>query len=107
MLVSALASGHERRTDLRGVPLRCSDARRKVSEYLDGGLAPAERAVLEEHPARYPTCPPPYACSVGACERLGGMRDPDTVIPPDLTERVSRAVERAGRRPPRRSPRRG
>jgi RNA polymerase sigma-70 factor (ECF subfamily) len=107
MLVTALARGHERRRALAGVPMRCWDARRKVSEYLDGGLAAAERAALEEHLARCPTCPPLYACLVGVCERLGGMRDPDTVIPPDLAARVMQAVEGAGRTPPRPGRRRG
>lgn len=106
MLVSALASGHERRAALKGIPLRCWDARRKVSEYLDGGLSASERAALEAHLARCPTCPPLYACLAGVCERLGGMRDPDTVIPPDLAERVTRALERAERTSARRAPRR-
>lgn len=107
MLVSALATGHERRAALRGVPLRCWEARRKVSEYLDGGLTPAERAALEEHLTRCPTCPPLYACLVGVCERLGDMRDPDSVIPPDLVARINRILEREGRTPPPRGPRRG
>ncbi len=38
-LVTALAEGAERRAALRSVPLRCWDARLRVSEYLEGQLA--------------------------------------------------------------------
>lgn len=94
MLVTALAGGGERREALRGVPLRCWDARRRVSEYLDGELATEDRRLLERHLETCPTCPPLYACLVGVRGELGGLRDPDSVIPPDLAGRVRRALER-------------
>lgn len=103
MLVTALAAGHERRAALTGVPMRCWDARRKVSEYLDGELPAPERSALEEHLERCPTCPPLYACLVGVCERLGDMRDPDSVVPPDLAGRIQEVIATHGddrRRPP-------
>lgn len=88
MLVSALAQGRERREALRGVPLRCWDARRRVSDYLDGDLAGPERALVERHLETCPTCPPLYAGLVGARAALGALRDPDTVVPPDLAGRI-------------------
>jgi hypothetical protein len=38
MLVTAISDGHERRENLKGVPMRCWDARQHVSEYLNGDL---------------------------------------------------------------------
>lgn len=87
-LVTALAAGAERRAALRGVPLRCWDARRRVSEYLDGELDRAEAALVERHLETCPTCPPLYASLVGVHARLGMLRDPDTVVPPGLAERI-------------------
>lgn len=92
MLVTALAQGAERRAALAGVPLRCWEARRKVSEYIDGEVPAAERARLERHLESCPTCPPLYASLVGVCEKLGGLRDPDTVVPPKLAEQIRTAV---------------
>lgn len=43
MLVDALAQGTARRDSLGGVPLRCWDARSKVSDYLDDGLPASDR----------------------------------------------------------------
>jgi RNA polymerase sigma-70 factor (ECF subfamily) len=91
-LVSALAQGDERREALEGVPLRCWDARRHVSEYMNGELTPAERAAIEAHLRTCPTCPPLYASLVGVRERLGDLRDPDSVVPPELGERIARAL---------------
>ena len=91
MLVTALAGGGERRVALRGVPLRCWDARRRVSDYLDQEL-PTE-ALVERHLETCPTCPPLYASLVGITTRLGGLRDPDTVIPPGLADRIQALVE--------------
>jgi RNA polymerase sigma-70 factor (ECF subfamily) len=95
MLVSALAAGEERRARLEGVPMRCWDARRHVSDYLDGQL-PAETArVVEAHLEVCPTCPPLYAALVDTHDRMGSLRDSDTVIPPDLAERIRRTVSGA------------
>ncbi len=93
MLVSALATGAERRERLQGVPMRCWDARRHVSEYLDGALDADTAATVEAHLATCPTCPPLYAALVGAHERLADLADPDTVIPPDLEERLRSVVD--------------
>lgn len=94
MLVSALAHGYERRDALEGVPLRCWDARREVSEYMNGDLDAGQRASLERHLATCPTCPPLYASLVGVRASLGGLRDPDSVVPPAISEAV---VEHLGR----------
>ena len=88
MLVSALASGAERQDRLRGVPMRCWDARRHVSDYLDGALDDGTAATVEAHLAACPTCPPLYAALVNAHERLADLRDPDSVIPPELESRL-------------------
>ncbi len=95
MLVSELARGAERRVALTGVVLRCWDARRYVSDYLDGELDPTTSVALEQHLEGCPTCPPLYAGLVGVRAELGALRDPDSVVPPDLADRVAdRAVDR-------------
>jgi RNA polymerase sigma-70 factor (ECF subfamily) len=91
MLVSALARGHERRVATMGVPLRCWDARRHVSAYLDRELDRATARAVEEHLAACPTCPPLYASlvsSTGALTKLGPLQDPDSVVPEDLAARI-------------------
>jgi RNA polymerase sigma-70 factor (ECF subfamily) len=91
MLVSAPASGAERRAALAGVPLGCWEARSKVSDYLDDELAPKQRALVEGHLDSCPTCPPLYASLVGARTALHDLnvfRDPDSVIPPEVVERL-------------------
>jgi RNA polymerase sigma-70 factor (ECF subfamily) len=88
MLVTALADGQERREKLKGVPMRCWDARQHVSEYLNGDLDAATAATLERHLEMCPTCPPLYASLVGVRAELGGLRDSDTVVPPDLADRL-------------------
>ncbi|EYR63385.1 RNA polymerase sigma factor SigM [Actinotalea ferrariae CF5-4] len=89
LLVTALAGGVERRQALQGVPGRCWDARVLVSDYLDGQLVQRDRRVVEQHLAICPTCPPLYAGLVSATAALGRMRDPDTVVPPTLAERIA------------------
>ena len=93
MLVSALAAGVERQEALERVPLRCWDARRDVSDYLDGELGDDRRRLLEQHLATCPTCPPLYAALVGTKAELGGLRDRDSVVRPTLAERIARELE--------------
>lgn len=88
MLVSELARETQRRVALRGVPLRCWDARSRVGDYLDDELSPAERAQLESHLAACPTCPALYTGLVGVRSALGSLRDPDTVVPAAIAERL-------------------
>ncbi|MCU0270756.1 MAG: sigma-70 family RNA polymerase sigma factor [Acidimicrobiales bacterium] len=89
MLVTALAEGRERRALLEGVPMRCWDARRHVSDYLDGALDTETASFVEAHLEHCPTCPPLYAALVGLQDGLGGLRDPDTVVSPTLQARIS------------------
>jgi predicted anti-sigma-YlaC factor YlaD len=71
--------------------MRCWDARKHISDYLDGVLDADTVEVVERHLSVCPTCPPLYAALVDASDQLGRLRDSDTVIPPDVEERV-RAV---------------
>lgn len=87
-LVTALATGAERREALGGVPLRCWDARRHVSDYLDGDLEPRTVEQVEAHLRSCPTCPPLYAALVGVHHQLGRFRDPDSVIPTSIIDRL-------------------
>lgn len=87
-LVSALASDVEEH-GTSGVPLRCWDARRHVSDYLDEQLDAATARTVEAHLARCPTCPPLYAALVGVRAEMAELRDPDSVIPSELVERLS------------------
>lgn len=93
MLVTALARGAERTQALRGVPMRCWDARILVSDYLDGVLPEPEAARVERHLAACPTCPPLYASLVGATDALartgGTLRDPDSVVQYEQSARIS------------------
>lgn len=72
--------------------MRCWDARRHVSEYLDGKLDAETARMVETHLAECPTCPPLYAALVGVRDKLGELRDPDSVVPPDLERRIRQAV---------------
>lgn len=88
MLVDALAQGRERRLAPRGVPLRCWDARSKVSDYLDQELRASDRVLVERHLEVCPTCPPLYAALVGTRAAMGALRDADTVVPLSLADRI-------------------
>jgi RNA polymerase sigma-70 factor (ECF subfamily) len=97
MLVSELGRGHERRHALRGVPLRCWDARSQVSDYLDGELDQTHADHLRRHIEGCPTCPPLYSALVGARDalrRTAQGRDPDSVIPPAVAERLTALTRR-------------
>jgi anti-sigma factor RsiW len=74
------------------VPLRCWEARRHISEYLDGELEPAVARTVEKHLETCPTCPPLYAALVGTTNALhaSSSRDPNTVVPPNLAERLNK-----------------
>ena len=91
-LVSALAAGAERRHALKGVPMRCWDARQHVSDYLDGALPPETTRIVEAHLATCPTCPPLYAALVGVHDTVGALRDTDSVIPPAIAQRLAQLV---------------
>lgn len=90
MVVSALASGEERRMANRDVVMSCVDARARVSDYLDDELGPDERRALEAHLAHCVTCPPLYASLVGVRDLLGDWHDPDSVIPEAMRARLTR-----------------
>jgi len=94
MMVDALAQGKARRDALRGVPLRCWDARRKVSDYLDDGLPASDRVLVERHLEVCPTCPPLYAGLVGTRAALGALRDADAVVPASLADRIKELLAR-------------
>lgn len=91
-LVTALASGAERRAAVEGLELSCWSARLRVSDYMNDDLPDEERAAVEQHLSGCPTCPPLYAALVGARAGLGRLRDPDTVVPPGLAERIGTAL---------------
>jgi len=93
-MVSALADGARRRQATRGVPMRCWDARQHVSDYLNGDIAPETAAMVEAHLAACPTCPPLYAALVGVHGELGRLRDPDSVIGPDLARDIQTVLDR-------------
>lgn len=92
LLVSLLADDEERRAAMRGVPMRCWQARSLVGDYLDDELGARERLLLEEHLAGCPTCPGLYAGIVGVTSAVGRLRDPDSVVPESLAERVRSAL---------------
>lgn len=88
MLVSALADGPRRRQELKGVPMKCWDARLLISDYLDGALPPTSTGTLERHLRTCPTCPPLYAAVVGVRAGMGDTRDPNSVVPADVARKV-------------------
>lgn len=97
LLVSALAAGVERRAVLGGVPLNCWTARSRILDYLDDELTAAERTQVEKHLAGCPTCPALYASIVSVTDALAAMRDPDSVIPEWIADRVRATVSEGGR----------
>jgi RNA polymerase sigma-70 factor (ECF subfamily) len=96
-LVTALAEGAERRHLLKGVPMGCWDARQHISDYLDETLESSVARTVEAHLETCPTCPPLYAALVETQASMGGLRDPDSVIPPALDARLRDLLEGRGR----------
>jgi len=90
LLVSVLAD--ERGDSSTGVPMRCWDARRRVSDYIDEDISERDRGLLELHLAGCPTCPPLYSGLVGVREALGRMRDPEDVVPDGVAARIREAL---------------
>lgn len=91
MLVSQLAVGRERREQMSGIPLRCWQARQHVSDYIDDDLDAATAKRVEQHLEGCPTCPPLYAALVSVTQALQeSSRDPDTVVPPEIADRLRR-----------------
>lgn len=88
MLVSALAADDARRRASLAQPIRCWQARRHVSAYLDGELDERTKGVVEGHLATCPTCPPLYASLVGVKATMGELRDPDSVVEDRIAERI-------------------
>jgi len=73
--------------------MRCWDARQHVSEYLDGALDDSTAHLVEAHLETCPTCPPLYASLVDAHARLSDLRDPDSVVPPGVEEKIRAVLE--------------
>jgi hypothetical protein len=46
------------------------------------------RSAVQAHVEGCPTCPALVAALVGATSALGQVRDPDTVVAPDLAARI-------------------
>jgi RNA polymerase sigma-70 factor (ECF subfamily) len=97
MLVSALASSDGRREASLAQPMRCWQARRHVSSYLDDELDEATKSMVEEHLAGCPTCPPLYTSLVGIRATMGELRDADAVVDDGIAGRIH---ERLGRERP-------
>ncbi len=93
MLVSALASSDGRREASLAQPMRCWQARRHVSSYLDGELDEATRSRVEGHLAGCPTCPPLYTSLVGVRATMGDLRDPDAVVEDAIARRIRERLD--------------
>jgi len=77
MLVDALAQGRERRDALRGIPLRCWDARSKVSDYLDDGLPASDRVLASwASPRRAMGTRDAGVCGTSSCASASAPREP-------------------------------
>ena len=88
MLVSALASTDGRREASLAQPMRCWQARRHVSSYLDGELDESTKSMVERHLAGCPTCPPLYTSLVGVRASMGELRDADAVVEDGIARRI-------------------
>lgn len=98
-MVSALAESATTRIEQQGVPMRCWDARRHVSEYLDDSLDAELRSAVEAHLRSCPTCPNLVAALVGTTNALSRHRDPDAVLSPALIHRLDAQAEQFATHP--------
>jgi RNA polymerase sigma-70 factor, ECF subfamily len=92
MLVSALDDEDPKRAASLRQPMRCGTARSHISAYLDAELEPELRTAVEEHLGDCPTCPPLYTSLLGLRSSLGGLRDPDSVVPDEIAQRIARSL---------------
>jgi predicted anti-sigma-YlaC factor YlaD len=74
--------------------MHCWDARKHISDYLNGTLDDPIAKLVEAHLEICPTCPPLYAALVDAHEQLSRLRDPDAVVPPELDLRIRDLLSR-------------
>lgn len=74
------------------MPLRCWEARRDVSGYLDGELADERRRLVERHLATVQSARPSTRALVGMKAELGGLRDRECVVNPALAQRIVEAL---------------
>jgi hypothetical protein len=72
--------------------MRCWDARRKISDYLDDGHSASDRVLVEPRCEACPTCPTLCAALVGTRDALGALRDADTVVPLALADRIKKLL---------------
>jgi RNA polymerase sigma-70 factor (ECF subfamily) len=93
MLVSALASSDGRREASLAQPIRCWQARRHVSAYLDGELDESTKSMVEGHLAGCPTCPPLYTSLVGVRATMGDIRDTDAVVEEAIARRIRERLD--------------
>lgn len=68
--------------------MRCWDARKHVSDYMNGSLEAELARTVEAHLEVCPTCPPLYAALVGVRDNMGALRDDNRVIAPEVEERI-------------------
>ncbi len=91
-LVSALARGPQRRLANKEVVMECWEARQKVSDFIDGVLPDSAVQALREHLNQCATCPPLYQALVRTKIALGGLHDPNSVIPTELAEKLRKRL---------------
>jgi RNA polymerase sigma-70 factor (ECF subfamily) len=89
MLLTELTAGAGEVPIEPEAPMRCWDARRRVSDYIDQELTQRQRSLLEAHLESCPMCPPLYAGLVGIRDALGVRRDSDAVIPAEVAARIA------------------
>jgi len=92
-LVTALAQGAQRRLANKEVVMECWEARQKVSDFIDGLLPDSVARALREHLSECATCPPLYQALVRTKAAMGGLHDPNSVIPPELAGKLRKLLK--------------